>query len=265
MHWTVFGGEGFIGKRLVDVLREQGRDVFVPGRYDTSKHAPARGYGHAIWAIGLTADFRTRPFDTVDAHVGALTPILRENAFESLLYLSSTRIYQHAITACENAAISVNPNDPSDLYNLSKLAGESVCLAAPESVRVARLSNIVGAREAQRDTFIGALCREAHNGHILLQSASSSAKDYLWIDDAADLLVKIAERGTQRVYNVGSGRRLSHADWLGAITEATGATARVLDGAPETTFPSIDVTRVQSEFAFRASDPLARTNEIVMY
>lgn len=265
MHWTIFGARGFIGKRLVEVLLEQGQEVIIPDRSDTGTEAPKRGYGNVIWAIGLTADFRTRPFDTIDAHVGSLSPMLRNGSFESFLYLSSTRIYQHASSACEDAPISVNPNDPSDLYNISKLAGEAVCLSAHQHVRIARLSNILGPRESQRDTFIGALCREAQSGHVQLQSALTSEKDYLWIDDAVNLLLGIAKRGTQRVYNVASGRQTSHAKWLSAITEETRATAEVSASATEIKFPIIDVMRIEAEFGFQALDPVTRANEIVMY
>ena len=84
-----------------------------------------------IFAIGLTADFRSRPLDTMDAHVSALAEVLRCGRFDSLTYLSSTRVYAGLPRGCGNATLVVNPSDASDLYNLSKLAGEALCLGRP--------------------------------------------------------------------------------------------------------------------------------------
>lgn len=171
--FTVFGGSGFIGRNLVRRLRNRGAEVRVPSR--AAMPAAGEDLGHVIFAIGLTADFRTRPFDTIEAHVSLAAKLLRENGFSSFLYLSSTRVYAGSEDTREEARLSASPLDPSDLYNLSKLTGEAICLASGrEKVRVARLSNVVGPGEAKSDTFLGALCREAGSGRIQLQTDRKS-------------------------------------------------------------------------------------------
>ena len=74
--FTVLGASGFIGGRLVRYLRSLGHSVLVPGRDDA--HLTGQPLGHLIYAIGVTADFRARPFDTMDAHVSVLSKALRE-------------------------------------------------------------------------------------------------------------------------------------------------------------------------------------------
>src|ERR1700722_15401606 len=87
--FTIFGGQGFIGRYLVDYLRERYEDVGVASRGDDK----LTNLGHVIFAIGLTGNFRTRPFDTVEAHVSVLSQTLRQGEFDSWMYLSNTRVY----------------------------------------------------------------------------------------------------------------------------------------------------------------------------
>src|SRR5688500_5975918 len=87
---TVLGASGFIGSRLVSQLAATGAEYQAVGRNEA---LPAGPLGHVIYCIGLTADFRSRPLNTVEAHVCKLLEVLRKCDFESLLYLSSTRLY----------------------------------------------------------------------------------------------------------------------------------------------------------------------------
>ncbi len=151
----------------------------------------------------------------------------------------------------EDAALSVNPHDPSDLYNLSKLMGESMCLASGRSgVRVARLSNVVGADDAESSNFLPSLLRDARAGHITLRTDLASAKDYIHIEDVLHLLPRIALQGRQSMYNVASGQQVTHGQWVDRLVAKTGCTVQVLENAPVVHFAPVDVTRIQAEFGF---------------
>lgn len=247
--FTVLGASGAIGSRLVKALRASGQDVMAPARDECSRLTGP--LGHVIYAIGVTADFRSRALDTVEAHVCALTPLLRNAQFESFLYLSSTRVYGGQSQGAEDAALSVNPNDPSDLYNLSKLMGESMCLTSGRSgVRVARLSNVVGAEDADSSNFLPSLLRDARAGHITLRTDLASAKDYIHIDDVLDLLPRIACQGQHSMYNVASGQQVTHGQWVDHLVASTGCTVKVLANAPVACFAPVDVARIRTEFGF---------------
>lgn len=258
--FTVLGAGGFIGRALCIYLRAEGHEVLATTRDADLPPQP----GHVIYAIGLTADFRSRPFDTAEAHLGRLTDLLRQGGFESFLYLSSTRVYQGATSTAETATLQARPLDPGHLYNLTKLAGEALVLhCSLPGTRVVRLSNIVGPAEACRDTFIGALAREAATGTIRLQSHPASAKDYLWIGDALPLLVAISLHGRERVYNLASGRQLRHDDWTVPIAAATGAQLETDPAASEAGFPAIDISRLSAEFGATSADPRAHLAAIL--
>jgi nucleoside-diphosphate-sugar epimerase len=249
--FTILGASGTIGRHLVAWLRAAGEHVYAPARGDDGLW---RGdLGNIVYCIGVTADFRTRPLETVEAHVALLRRVLAEARFDRLVYLSSTRVYGGATTddapAHEDMPLSVNPHSGSDLYNLSKLMGESLCLhASGERACVARLSNVVGGADSDSENFIPSLLRDARSGHIHLRSALDSAKDYIHIDDVIPLLARMAGGPAKGIYNIASGTRTSHAEWLAAIATATGARITVEPGAPRILFPPIDITRIRTEF-----------------
>ena len=57
--------------------------------------------------------------------------------------------------------LTMNSNDPGDLYNISKLMGESLVLNdSRNGFRVARISNVVGPSQPSA-TFIGSLLNES--------------------------------------------------------------------------------------------------------
>ena len=261
---TLFGGSGFIGRATAAELARRGHQVHIPARGQIMP--PAGGFGTLIWCIGLTADFRTRPYDTATAHIGLLAQVLAQGAHDRVIYLSSTRIYGGAPSTTEgtteSAALRLQPENPSDLYNATKIAGESLVLSAPVPGVAVRLSNVLGPGEAARETFVGAITRQAHQGQIVLESALSTAKDYLWIEDAARGLADIALTGQQRIYNLASGRQISHQAWVNALAQQTGCGVAIRDKAPDLGFPPIDTHRFQAEFGSLPTDPLDRIAEI---
>ncbi|MCB5173556.1 SDR family oxidoreductase [Microvirga sp. SM9] len=243
MKATVFGATGFIGARLVQYLRAKGYEVFAPER--GSRSWCNQPLGHVFYCIGITADFRRRPLDTVQAHVSVVSDILHHGIFDSFLYLSSTRVYCRASGAHETAVTPVVSADPSDLYNLSKLTGEAACLAlGRDHVRVARLSNVYGS-DFSSENFLSSIIQDAfRTGRILLRTAPDSEKDYIWIEDVAYALEQIALKGSEQIYNVASGENTRHGAITQVLSSVTGCDVVVQEGAPIQRFPTIDTTRL---------------------
>jgi nucleoside-diphosphate-sugar epimerase len=254
--WTILGSSGSIGRRLVSHLKANGGTPYTPGRLDSDLYK--RPLGHVIYAIGLTADFRQRPYDTVEAHVSLLAKLLQLGDFNSLLYLSSTRVYARAPSGREDTPLPVLTQDASDLYNLSKLMGESLCLRdARAGVRVARLSNVVGGEGADSANFLPSLIRESQCGRIVLQTAPDSVKDYIHIDDVVELLLSIAESGRERLYNVASGVQTTNRQLTDLLSMHSGCSVEVDHGALKASFTPIDISRITSEFNFEPRPMLA--------
>ena len=88
MSYSILGASGFIGARLVGALRDAGYDCDA---YSHKEEARLSGrLGHVIDCVGVTSDFRERPFDAVRAHVGRVMDLIERCQFDSYLYLSST-------------------------------------------------------------------------------------------------------------------------------------------------------------------------------
>lgn len=244
---TVLGATGFIGRHLLARLRADGIACEAPARDDAGLFD--RPLGHVIYAIGLTSDFRGRPLDTVEAHVCLLRRLIAAGHFDSLTYLSSTRVYAGASDTREQAALTVNPNHASDLYNLSKLMGESLCLhGGHPRARVARLSNIVGLRDAP-DSFIDQLLEEgARDGRITLHTTLSSRKDYLYIDDAVAQILALAQSDATGIFNVAHGQGVDNRAIADCLEATLGYRVTEAADAQPWAFADIDTQRMRTRF-----------------
>lgn len=244
--FTIFGGHGFIGRAIARQLASEGITPRLVGRHDWPK--PGENLGHVIFTVGMTADFRQRLVETVELQIVRPFEALTRYNFESFLYLSSTRVYQAATATTEATPLIVRPADPDHIYNTTKLAAESLCLAhANPAVRVVRLSNVFGADDTS-NLFLTAVMREAAaTGRVDIGQDAASEKDYVPVDFVAQNLVAIARYGRLRLYNVGHGTNTSHGEIAEILTRA-GATVFFRPKSPVVSFPTIETDRVRSEF-----------------
>ena len=259
---TVLGAGGWIGAGLLAELQRQGRPVRAVGRADLPAWLAERDQeGPVIYAIGLTADFRQRPHATAEAHVSLLSQVLQRPGIEHLLLLSSTRVYARSADTRETATLPCLSSDPSDLYNLSKLLGESLVLQDPRAgMKVVRLSNVVGPGQPI-STFFGALLDEARvDGMVTIQQPPDTAKNYVALEDVTRLLPLIAERGQQRLYNLGSAHNTTHAEvaaWLRRNGIEVQFAYEESSGFGHS-FPPLAIERLAAEFE-SPNDPFLQT------
>lgn len=220
--------------------------------------------GHVMYCAGLTADFQTRPFDTVEAHVGLLARLLQRAQFESLVYLSSTRMYDSLDTAEAHEALPLmlDPAQPRHLYDLSKALGESLCHTVGQGrSRIARLACVFDGIE-DADGFVPALLRQVQAARraaqgqpceLAVDSAPGLERDYVYLPDVLRALECIAIRSQQTVYNVASGANVRNAELFDYIERRWNCRLQPQCNT-RSTAPRIRVDRMRAEFGWQARD-----------
>jgi UDP-glucose 4-epimerase len=250
--FSILGADGAIGRALCKYLTARGAAARPFGRADSDYMA--QPLGHCIYAVGLTADYAERPFDTVEAHVSLFARLLRDADFASMTYLSSTRLYDGGTDAAETATLFLSPHNPRHLYDLSKALGESLCLTGGRAnVRAARLSSVYD-DDLGGENFLHDLIKRAVAAPRLnLASHPSVARDYVHVDDVCAAVSAIAISGRRQIYNVASGRNVNNADLFARLGELTGCKiATTIDAdAPFAVAPTIDVAALADDFAIR--------------
>lgn len=263
---TIIGGNGFIGAALARHLSSLGWTCEIPPR-DMSWPQTGRDLGHVFYCAGLTGDYLARAADTVEAHVSLLARVLQSERWESLVYLSSTRLYDGlaaGVLAEETARLPVAPQVPRHLFDLTKLTGESLCHAMGRGrARVARLASVYNS-PADPNGFLPALLRrvaQAAPGEIVAVDSSPQAeRDYVHLPDVLRALVDIALRGTQTVYNVASGENVSNAR-LGEMVARWSGRQLAFHAAPAVPGSAVvDVRRLQQDLGWRP----ARLEDVVI-
>ena len=233
-----------------------GEEVWVPERRDP--HIFTKYLGRVYYCAGLTADYLQRPADTVDAHVSLLTRVLQQSDYESLVYLSSTRVYDgnsYISGANENSSFTISPLVPRHLYDLTKLTGESLCISLGKGkAKVARLSCVYNDHtdsEGFLPRLLASIANIQRGDTLNVQSSANSSRDYVHISDVVKALVNINLRGSNLVYNVASGSAVANTEIKELIEKNSGRYMDFLVDKTDTISGEIDINRMKNEFDWK--------------
>lgn len=242
--YTVIGASGFIGSRLVAALTARGGSVFTPARGDPDLFH--RDLGRVFYCAGLTGDFMVRPFDTVEAHVGLLTQLLRDARFDRLIYLSSTRVYDSLGDrgGRESDILEFDVAAPRNVYDLSKALGENLCLARSGGrASVARLANVFDWTDDAGGFLSDLLKRARRQRQITLDSSPQAGRDYIHADDVVAALLAMDAQDAAGIVNIARGEAISNAEVAEAFAVA-GWNLTLTGAATAPHGPVCDVSRL---------------------
>jgi nucleoside-diphosphate-sugar epimerase len=266
MKVTVLGSTGFIGSHLVEFLNSEGFSVYTPNRNSCNwiDELLSNDLGHIIYCIGFTSNFRSSPFAAVEAHVCLLKKILEHSKMDSLTYLSSTRVYENSTATDEDAILQIMPANPENLYNVSKLMGESLCFSSSQKTKVVRLSNVYG-DDANSNNFLTAILKEAaKENRVNFLTSFDSSKDYISIRDVVKFLSKIAIEGRDQIYNLAKGCNTTNEE-IASFLRREGVETNYVESPTQWIFPQINVDKLNKEFGYVSESLIKNLPELLNY
>jgi nucleoside-diphosphate-sugar epimerase len=227
----VTGATGFVGKHLIPALYSAGHDVLAMNSQSgnvtlntTWSNYPSVEVVIHLAAKSFVPDSWAAPASFIDCNllgtIAALDYCRANNA--RLIFLSSYLYGSPEVLPIPETAklVATNP------YALSKKLSEEACqfYAAKFGINIVILRpfNVYG--PGQRDDFlIPSIIRQANEGESVRVKDLEPRRDYVFIDDLIDVIVKSVELRTGvHVLNVGSGVSHSVAELIEIIQDAKG-------------------------------------------
>jgi GDP-4-dehydro-6-deoxy-D-mannose reductase len=233
----VTGASGFIGVPLVRAL-EAGNEIKALRRADGDIALPKTlaGIGdvdHVFHLAGrsFVPDSWSDPASFVNTNVGGTTAVLDfcRRTGASMTFVSAY-VYGQPDRLPIDETHPVRPNNP---YAMSKYLAEQACAfyASQFGVRatVVRPFNIYGPRQAGH-FLIPTVVRQLKEGGPIRVLDLAPRRDYLYVDDLVDLLVRtlIGNQSGYTVVNAGSGSSVSVAELVDTLQTIAGTSLEVL-------------------------------------
>lgn len=262
--FTVFGADGFVGKRLVRQLTDQGHQVQTVGR-DEEHDKKYTNLGHVMYCAGVTGSrFKTEQFRVVDAHVSLMAKVLETSKFSTFLYMSSARVYEESVNGTSvDASFRVRPSNISDFYNLSKLMGESLILQSGlATARIVRVSYAVDYADDSTDN-ITLFLKSAFHGHVRFTAHRESVKDYIVMGDVLKMLPKLALSGKSKIYNLASGMNTSTSEIAKVLVDETGCGTEFTNEEELRSPDPIDISLLEAEFAYQPQSVVEYARNVI--
>lgn len=254
-NFTVLGGNGFIGSKVVSQLKNKAHSVFIPEKNDSRLYTD--NLGVVIYCAGH-GDCKNNPQKVFQSNSALLAKMLDKSKFDRLVYLSSTRLYMGQECASEYDNLTILNSDNRRLFNLTKLVSEELCLRSNKDVIIIRPSNVYGLA-LNSPLFLPAITRNAIiNNQIDMYVTPNYAKDYVSVNDLAYATCALAEKSvlTQKVFNIGSGINTTARDIAKLLMNETGCDVIWHQGEEDEIFPETDISSVKSEIIFNPNNVL---------
>ena len=264
----VTGGAGFIGSHLCEALLEQGREVQVLDNFNDyydpaiKRRNIETALTHSAYSIRegdirdqelvgeVMATFRPqavihlaamagvrpsieRPHLYNDVNIAGTTVLLeavREYPVENFVFGSSSSVYgSHDRVPFSEKDVLNRPISP---YAATKLAGEQLCFTYQHlygiPVSCLRFFTVYGPRQ-RPEMAIHLFARKIMNGELItLYGDGSSRRDYTYIDDIIDGVIRSLDRPQSfEIFNLGESRTVGLSEMVSILEDAIGREANI--------------------------------------
>ena len=169
---------------------------------------------HLAGPIHLRRDI-TDPLFLKDVNFLSRTSIILEackkHGVKKIIFVSSGgAIYQDAVVVPTPEDYQVHP---TLLYGLANMAIEKFIQLYGKKYKIhftiARLSNAYGPGQWQTGIIPATILKMLKNESPVIYGNGRQTRDFLYIDDVVSALIILAQKGSNAIYNIGSGRETS--------------------------------------------------------
>lgn len=241
MKIIVTGASGFIGTNLVKYLKEQSHHVTAICDY-TCEAGDVADYAYYTGILGLKRKHIESWNADAIVHLAANNDTLCNDVAQMMdhNYKSSKRIYKfakkmkcsHFIYTSSMAVYGneIGKEDPLNVYASSKLAFDNYMKSSMDknSMKIIglRLCNVYGPHEitkGRRMSYLGQILRNMiMNKPIKLFEQVDAKRDWVYVDDVCDAILKSLNSNAKGIYNIGSGNTISFIDLFNKLAKVTG-------------------------------------------
>lgn len=269
---VVFGHTGFIGRNVVARLAERYPDVETIGLslsdVDLTNPSSAEGIGKHLTphtAVLMCAAIKRQLGDIPDIYLQNtsmlvnLANLITAHPVRRVVYLSSTSVYGEMADTL--ATTEDSPINPQTYYGLSKHTAEWMLAKVAEgqpglSVGFVRPPSVYGPGDAGT-TYgpSGFLSAARSNQPIALSGNGSDRREFVYIDDAVEMLTRYLFLDHSGPVNLVSGTSYTFQDAVAAIASATNTTPEVTTrdqpgGKVDITFDNTRLRTLMPDLAF---------------
>lgn len=239
---TIFGSGGFIGTAMLSGFEKAGFTV-EKGDWRCQDFS-GKKFGTVIYCGGVGDCKRIE--DVIYSHVDVVRNIINTSDYDNIVYVSSTRIYLDNDVSTETSPLQLSFSDKRCLFNQAKLLGESIVSTQDKPYLIVRPSNVYG-KAFNSPLFLPSLVRDAiTKGEINLFVSPKYEKDYVYIDDLVDFVLKAVQENITGTYNIASGENVSAQQLVEIIESYTQCRTVWHPVNSEDLFPVIDIQKYKS-------------------
>jgi UDP-glucuronate decarboxylase len=276
MKILVTGATGLIGRALCKRLHRHLVIAHDMRKY-ISEFLPRVDVIFHFGCYSSPSRFSEVPIHTIKSSTSDLEYLLNKAQHDGsvLVFASSSEIYGNAtqLPTPEDYKGTYDHLGPRAAYTESKRMGETICNIYREqgvNVKVARLSSVYGPCLKDDTRVIPQMIKQAVNDReIKLLDQGQQRRTWLYVEDCVDMLLNIAFKGKEFVYNVAGKESKSIYEMAQTIAELTDSCVTLPQcdsshlGAPTIVQPCIN--RYEDEFgtlnALSVKEGLRRTIE----
>lgn len=217
---VITGATGFIGTVLCEKLEEK-------KEYSVIKVARSQGDKTGFYCV---ASYQEAPAGDVLIHLGEnpdrekvnkigepyrqqtgdVMESLLKKGYKTIVYCSSSIVYGDQGSEPYNENI---PTYASDTYSTAKLENEKRVVNSGGIV--VRFSNVIG-NGMSKNNVLSDILKQLPEKYPITICNLKPIRDFIWIEDAVDAVVKLLQKETTGIFNIGSGEATS----IKQLTEA---------------------------------------------